>query len=148
MGIHIIDAFVHHAGQASRVRCESHRRAVPVDMDDTTSVLLGFRSGATGYLGTSVATGRIVRVQVFGTKGWLHLLDHHILEICDVNGAVTRQEFPKIDAERAELEAFADAVEGKATYPVRLEEAIHGVEIMEAAIRSAEKDADKVLIPR
>ena len=146
MGIHIIDAFVHLAGPASWVRCESHRRAVPVDMDDTTSVLMGFRSGATGYLGTSVATGRIVRVQVFGTKGWLHLLDHHLLEICDVNGVVTRKEFPRIDAERAELEAFADAVEGKADYPVPLDEAVQGVEIMEAAIRSAERDAEKIKI--
>jgi len=146
MGIHIIDAFVQLAGQASWVRCESHRRVVPVDTDDTTSVLLGFRSGATGYLGTMIATGRIVRVQVFGTKGWLHLLDHHLLDVCDVNGKVERKEFPAIDAERAELEAFADAVAGKAAYPVTPEEAIHGVEIMEAAVRSAQRDAEKVLL--
>jgi predicted dehydrogenase len=147
MGIHIIDAFVHLAGAAAWVRCESHRRAVRVDMDDTTSVLLGFRSGATGYLGTSVATGRIVRVQVFGTKGWLHLLDHHLLDVCDASGTVTRKEFPKIDAERAELEAFADAVAGRTAYPVPLEDAVHGVEIMEATIRSSARDAEKVTLP-
>lgn len=146
MGIHIIDAFVHLAGPAAWVRCESHRRAVPVDMDDTTSVLLGFRSGATGYLGTMVATGRIVRVQVFGTRGWLHLLDHHLLDVCDAGGNVQRMEFPKIDAERAELEAFADAVGGGAAYPVPLDEAVHGVEIMEAAIRSAARDAEKIAL--
>ena len=146
MGIHIIDAFVSLAGRASWVRCESHRRAVPVDMDDTTSVLMGFRSGATGYLGTMVATGRIVRVQAFGTKGWLHLLDHHILEIGDIDGKVERREYPKIDAERAELEAFADAVEGRSAYPVPPDEAIHGIEIMEAAVRSAERDAEKILL--
>ena len=144
MGIHIIDAFVHLAGPAAWVRCESHRRVLSVDMDDTSSVLLGFRSGATGYLGTMVATGRIVRVQVFGTKGWLHLLDHPLLEAGDVDGKVTRLQFPKIDAERAELEAFADAVEGKSVYPVPPEEAVHGIEIMEAAIRSGERDAEKV----
>jgi predicted dehydrogenase len=146
MGIHIIDAFVQLAGPASWVRCESHRRVVPVDTDDTTSVLLGFRSGATGYFGTMIATGRIVRVQVFGTKGWLHLLDHHLLDVCDIDGKVERMEFPKIDAERAELEAFADAVEGKSAYPVPPEEAIHGIEIMQAAVRSAALDAGKILL--
>ncbi len=146
MGIHIIDAFIHLAGPVSWVRCESHRRAVSVEMDDTTSVLLGFRSGATGYLGTSVATGRIVRVQVFGTKGWLHLLDHHLLEVADINGKVERLEFPKIDAERAELEAFAAAVSGGPAYPVPVDEAIHGVEVMEATFRSAERDAEKMKI--
>lgn len=144
MGIHIIDAFIHLAGEVSWVRCESHRRALKVDMDDTTSVLMGFRSGATGYLGTSVATGRIVRVQVYGTRGWLHLLDHHILEACDIDGKVERLEFPKIDAERAELEAFAAAACGGAPYPVPVDEAVHGVEVMSAAIHSAVRDAEKV----
>jgi predicted dehydrogenase len=116
-------------------------------MDDTTSVLLGFRSGATGYLATMVATGRMVRVQVFGTKGWLHLLDHHLLDVCDAGGGVQRMEFPKIDTERAELEAFADAAGGGAAYPVPLAEAVHGVEIMEAAIRSAARGAEKVELP-
>ena len=115
-------------------------------MDDTTSVLMGFRCGATGYLGTLVATGRIVRVQVFGTKGWLHLLDHHLLDVCDADGCVERIEFPKIDAERAELEAFADAVEGSAAYPVSPEDAVHGIEIMEAAIRSGARDAEKIAL--
>jgi predicted dehydrogenase len=55
-------------------------------------------------------------------------------------------EFPKIDAERAELEAFADAVEGKSAYPVPPEEAIHGIEIMQAAVRSAALDAGKILL--
>jgi predicted dehydrogenase len=144
MGIHILDAFIHLAGPVDWVRCESHRQAVAVNMDDTTSLLLRFRSGATGYVGTMIATGRMVRVQVFGTRGWLHLLDHHLLETCDVNGRVERLEFPKVDIERAELEAFADAVEGTGAYPVTAEEAVHGVEVMEAAILSATRDGEKV----
>jgi predicted dehydrogenase len=144
MGIHILDAFIHLAGPVDWVRCESHRQAVTVDLDDTTSVLLRLRSGATAYLGTMIATGRIVRVQVFGTKGWLHLLDHHLLDVCDVNGNVERIEFPGVDIERAELEAFADAVQGAGAYPVSLEEAVHGIEVMEAAIRSAARGGEKI----
>ena len=144
MGIHILDAFIHLAGPVDWVRCESHRQAVAVELDDTTSALLRFRSGATGYVGTMIATGRIVRVQVFGTKGWLHLLDHHVLEICDVSGRVERIEFPRVDIERAELEAFADAVQGAGAYPVSPEDAVHGIEVMEAAILSAARGGEKI----
>jgi len=148
MGIHIIDAFIHLLGPVGSVRCESQRKVLAVDMDDTTSAFLRFESGATGYLSTLTATGRIVRVQVFGTRGWLHLLDHHVLESCDIEGQVRRTEFPKVDIERLELEAFADAVAGKAKYPVSAEDVVHGVAVMEAAIRSAAHGGDRVRIAR
>ena len=144
MGIHIIDAFIHLVGTVASVRCESQRKVLSVDLDDTTSALLRFENGATGYLSTLTATGRIVRVQVFGTRGWLHLLDHQILERCDIDGRVTRVEFPAVDAERLELEAFARAVKNDAPYPVSFEEAVHGVAVMEAAIHSAARDGERM----
>lgn len=146
MGIHIIDAFIHLAGTVASVRCESQRRVLKVDMDDTTSTFLRFAGGATGCLSTINATARIVRVQVFGTRGWLHLLDHHILEICAIDGSVRRTEYPKVDTERAELEAFADAVAGAATYPVPVEDVIHGIAVMEAAVRSARSDGERLAV--
>jgi myo-inositol 2-dehydrogenase/D-chiro-inositol 1-dehydrogenase len=117
-----------------------------VDLDDTTSVLLRFGSGASGYLSTLTATGRLVRVQIFGTTGWLHLLDHHILERCDIDGRVTRTEFPVVDAERLELEAFAESVSGQKPYPVSTEDAVHGVAVMQAAIQSAARDGERVIL--
>jgi predicted dehydrogenase len=117
-----------------------------VDLDDTTSVLLRFGSGASGYLSTLTATGRLVRVQIFGTKGWLHLLDHHLLERCDIDGRVTRAEFPVVDAERLELEAFAHAISGNKPYPVTAQDAIHGVAVMQAAIQSAASDGERVTV--
>lgn len=146
MGIHIIDAFIGLAGPIASMRCESLRRALQVDLDDTTTAFARFASGASGCIGTLTATGRLFRLQVFGTRGWLHLLDHRILEICDLEGRVRRVEFPQLDIERAELEAFADAVAGVAPYPLPLEDAIHGVAVMEAAIRSARKDGERVAV--
>ena len=146
MGIHIVDAFIHLVGPVRSVRCESQRKVLSVDLDDTTSAFVRFENGATGYLSTLTATGRIVRVQVFGTRGWLHLLDHHVLETADIDGRVTREEFPKVDIERLELEAFAGAAAGKAKYPVSAEEAIHGVAVMQAAIQSAARDGERVSI--
>jgi len=143
MGIHIIDAFIHLAGQITAVRCESQRKVLAVDLDDTTSMFARFENGATGTLSTLTATGRVVRVQVFGTRGWLHLLDHHILEECDIDGNVRRNEYAKVDIERAELESFAEAVSGKAPYPVPVEDAIHGVAVMHAAILSARSNGER-----
>ena len=144
MGIHIIDAFIHLVGRIASVRCESQRKVLSVDLDDTTSALMRFETGATGYLSTLTASGRIVRIQVFGTRGWLHLLDHHILERCDIEGRVSRAEFPAVDAERLELEAFAKAVSGGEPFPVTPEEAIHGVAVMQAAFQSADRDGERV----
>ena len=140
MGIHIIDAFIHLAGPIAAIRCDSQRRMLDVELDDTTTAFARFASGASGSMSTLTAAGGIVRLQVFGTRGWLHLLDHHILEICDVEGRVCRIEYPQVDIERAELEAFADAVAGVEPYPVPVEEAVHGVAVMEAAIRSAQRE--------
>ena len=146
MGIHIIDAFIHLVGGIRSVRCESHRKVLAVHLDDTTSVFVRFESGATGYLSTLTATGRIVRVQVFGTRGWLHLLDHHVLECCNIDGKVARTEYPHTDIERRELEAFARAAEGNGTYPVLIDEVVHGIAVMQAAIQSATRDAEQVSI--
>ena len=134
------------AGPIVAIRCESQRRVLDVDLDDTTSAFARFASGATGCISTLTATRRIVRLQVFGTRGWLHLLDHRILEICDIDGKVRRIEYPHVDIERAELEAFADAVAGVEQYPVPVEEAVHGVAVMEAAIRSARSEGQRVAV--
>jgi len=39
-----------------------------------------------------------------------------------------------------ELEAFADAINGVAPYPVTADEGIHGAAVFEAVINSAEKE--------
>jgi predicted dehydrogenase len=144
MGIHVIDAFIHLAGPIASVRCESRRLALKIEMDDTTHATLRFASGASGYIGTVAATGRATRVQIFGSKGWAHMSDHETLDTADLSGAVKPRDFPKTDIERRELEAFAAAIAGKAAYPVAVEEAIHGVAVMEACLKSATKDGERV----
>jgi predicted dehydrogenase len=148
MGIHIIDAFIHLVGRIGTVRCESHRKVLAVDLDDTTSACVRFENGATGYLSTLTATGRMVRVLIFGTHGWLHLLDHHILERCDIDGRLERTEYPATDIERSELEAFARAAEGRAAYPVAVDDVVHGIAVMQAAIQSAARDGERIPVPR
>lgn len=140
MGIHIVDAFIYLGGPISKVSAQSAGLVLDVDMDDTTSVMLRFEHGASAYLSTLVATARQWRLQVFGTKAWAQMRDHHILDLCriDQQEAVTKT-YRATDIELAELEAFARACQGGAEYAVTLEEAVHGIAVQAAIIESATK---------
>ena len=69
LGIHMIDALVYLLGPIARVAAQAYRRAVPVDIDDTTSVLFAFESGVSGYLGTLFACPHTSYINVYGTGG-------------------------------------------------------------------------------
>src|SRR5262245_8645915 len=69
MGVHAIDGMIDLGGEIDSVFCQSVRRVVQVDSDDTTSMLFRMKNGATGYLGTITATGPGFSFQVFGSKG-------------------------------------------------------------------------------
>ncbi len=138
MGIHIIDAFIHLGGPIAEVRAHSSGLVLDVDMDDTTSVMLNFENGVSAMFSTLCATARQWRLQVFGTKGWVQLRDHHVFDTCrnDQQQAETKV-FPETDIEFAELQAFAAACQGGAEYSVTLEDAVHGIAIQDAIIDSA-----------
>ena len=47
---------------------QAKRRAVPVDIEDTTSAILGFAAGPTGYLGSLFACPYTSYLNVYGTE--------------------------------------------------------------------------------
>ena len=51
MGVHAIDGMIDLGGEIEQVFCQSFRRVVQVDSDDTTSMLFRMKNGASGYLG-------------------------------------------------------------------------------------------------
>ena len=57
MGVHAIDGMIDLCGPIDTVYCQSFRRVVAVDADDTTSMLFRMKDGMSGYLGTMTATG-------------------------------------------------------------------------------------------
>src|SRR3989304_4822315 len=73
MGVHAVDGMIDLCGPIGQVYCQSFRRVVEVDSDDTTSILFRMKEGMSGYLGTMTATGPGFSFQVFGSKGWLRL---------------------------------------------------------------------------
>lgn len=137
LGIHLIDAMINLLGPIDRVFAQSTGRVLQ-EIDDTTSVLFHFRSGASANLTTLLATPTYFRFHLFGSAAHAELRGPDRLELTRLgDGGAEVTDFPPIDLERAELEAFADAVAGGTSFPVCAADAIHGAAVFEAIIRSA-----------
>ena len=140
-GIHTLDGMIQIAGLVTSVYAFSDKRKLPadVDMDDTTSMLLKFASGATGTLSTVFVTADLYRMHVFGSKGWIEMRGDTELIMRGLQGQPERITLPAVDKEKAELEAFADAAEEKKNFVVPAGEAVNGIAVLEAIVASAAK---------
>ncbi len=136
-GIHMIDGMLGLFGRFRTTTARSLRQALTHDIDDTTFMTFTFDSGLTGYLGALSATPFMWRLQVFGSAGWIELRDETRFEHRRMEGEPEVIEYPFVDTRRVELEAFADAIAGKAAYPIPVEDAIHGVSVFETIPRAA-----------
>ncbi len=131
-GIHILDGMISMVGPVRSLLAQSSRRVVAVEHDDTTSMLLRFGNGVTGYLGTIAVGPDFWRLHVFGTTGWAEVRGEHTLTVCKAGGQPVVTEYPPTDTLKDSLEAFADAVAGGKPHPVSLEDAINSSAVLEA----------------
>jgi len=143
LGIHSLDTLIHLCGLVTEVDARSQRRAIPIDIDDTTVMLLGFENGMTGYLGCMATGARIWFVRVQGSKGCAEIRDNRRLYRIDENGAPQEVPLehagdPAITSLAAELEAFARAATGGTPYPITPEEMVNATATLAAISESAE----------
>ena len=148
-GVHVVDAFLYLSGHIESVHAQSFRRALNYGIDDTTSMLYRFRNGATGYLGTVIATAETWRMQVFGSTGWVEVGDvEHLttwqMKVCyvDPQNLLVHHKpqvltYPQTSTECAELENFAQAVTEKRPLAVPGGDEVHNVAVLEAILKSA-----------
>jgi predicted dehydrogenase len=137
-GVHMLDCFVNLVGPVKRVTTQLVQWKPPPGALDSLSVLLEFRNGISGTLAMVRATPRVWRLHVFGTTG---NVENH-----DETGLVLRlsgrphecRTLPEVDTLRLELEAFADALEGRAPYPIPYDQMIDTVAVFEAIVRSVQ----------
>jgi predicted dehydrogenase len=147
LGVHMIDLLTWLGGSAERVTAISKRRAAPVDIDDTTAALMTFASGASGYLGSHFACPYTSFLNVYGTAANAFAgIDAGSLSVQRPGEPAQAIELTPVDTLKAELEEFAAACRGEATFRVRPEEAIHNVAVMEAIVQSAAQGAAPVEI--
>jgi predicted dehydrogenase len=146
-GVHIVDGMVNIAGLVDTVFAFSGRLQLAIDVDDTTSCLLRFAGGVTGYLGTLHATSAFYRIHTFGSKGALEMRGETELLVSDLKGNVSRIAYDIADKERAGLEAFADAVAGGVKFVIQPAEIVNTVAVMEAVAASARSGKSVTIDP-
>jgi predicted dehydrogenase len=135
-GLHVLDAFVSVLGPVRRVYARlSPREAGPPPLD-SAMLALDFAGGVTGTLATVRATPFFWRVHVFGTAGSVEVLDE-VTVVRRRSGAKPEiVTLAAIDVLAGELAAFADAVEGRAPYPVPEQDVLATLVAFEAALHS------------
>lgn len=159
LGIHMVDGMIDLFGQITEVTCQSLHRATPAGTQDTTSILLAFAEGMTGYVSCMTATSPSYRFCVYGSAGIAEIRGQHLDEFtfapapdAPLSGHATakpveRHSLPGFDTVAAELSAFAAAVAGRAPFPITPDEMIHGAAVFEAIAASAAANS-KVQVQR
>jgi predicted dehydrogenase len=154
MGVHAVDGMIDLCGDIDQVYCQSFRRAVEIDADDTTSILFRMKEGMSGYLGTMTATGGGFNFQVYGSKGFVKLegMTHvagapseerrfRLFGNCTykpVKGPAETWQAAQFDVGREALDLFARAAAGGDPFPIPTSEMVPGAAVTEAIVRSAE----------
>lgn len=140
IGIHLVDGIIDLAGPIEEVFCRSVRRFTKLETEDTTSVSLQLKSGATASLMCSIVAPLSYRFAVIGTKG-IAAVSTTGLDRFDWQplggGAPECTMTSGFDTVRAELEAFAKAINSGGGYRISHDEMIHGSAVLEAAVISA-----------
>jgi predicted dehydrogenase len=145
-GIHVLDAFIHLMGPVQSVSAQLVSRKSPPDPIDMLSAMFRFTSGATGLFSTLRSTPSYRRVHVFGPAGSAEALGDTELIIRRSGLPVQQLRFAPVDSLRAELEAFADTVAGRAAYPITSDEMLDTIAAFEALVASANRDGQLIVL--
>jgi predicted dehydrogenase len=148
-GIHLVDLSVSLMGPAESVCASVQQLDSPLVNGDTLAVLAKFRGGGHALVTAILATPYAGRLAVYGSKGWAEVRDKSHPEkpegwtlTTSLRGEAVRVvDFPPAPAVLANLETFADAIEGRAAYPVPHEQMIATVSALEAIVRSTRSGA-------
>jgi predicted dehydrogenase len=150
LGIHGLDLCIAVNGPAASVTASMS--SIISDKGETLAILIRFKNGANAVISSLFGPPFSIRFAVFGNKGWSEVHDKSHpqaptgwLVTRGKHGAPQeRLEYPATSIVRANLEAFADAVAGRAPYPVPYEDMIANIAAFEAIAKSA--DTGKTVI--
>ncbi len=135
-GLHILDAFLNIIGPVRRVRGQLIVRKPPPVPRDVAALIMEFANGVSGMMATVRASPLYWRVHVFGDKASAESVGEHELVVHRSNAAPERLTLEPVNALRVELEAFADAIEGRAPFPVSAADMLATVGAFEAVVRA------------
>lgn len=145
MGIHLSDLYVSLFGPVREVFASTASRVAYPENGDVISAMLRFESGATGYFNAILVTPHYLCLTVFGSDAWVEVRNEthpdtpgpSTLTLQHRGGRREVRQYEWVDTVRANVEAFAMAIEGKAPYPFTDAEKIGNIAVLEAVARSA-----------
>jgi len=135
-GLHALDAMVSICGPVRQVRAQLLRYREEIPPLDAMSALYEFESAASGLLATVRATPFYWRVHAFGTEASAEVLGETELVLRHSGQPPQKMSLEPLDSLRAELEAFADAIEGRAAYPISEAQMLATMGAFEATLKA------------
>ncbi len=144
-GVHMLDAMIELAGPVRRVQALLLSHKPPPDPLDSLSVLLEFECGVSGMLAAVRSTPAFTRVHAFARHASAEMLGRTNLVLRKSAAEPEHLTFAPIDTVRVNLEAFADAVTGKAPYPITASQILATVSAFEAitkAVKTGQKGVE------
>jgi len=135
-GLHVLDALINLGGPMRCVDAKLFERKAPPDPRDVLAVLAEFASGATGMMATVRAAPMFWRIHVFGTKGMAEARDEDTLILGQIGETPQTHVYDHVDSLKVLVDAFADAVEGRAPFPVATTQMLDLIGAFEAIITS------------
>jgi predicted dehydrogenase len=146
IGVHLVDGMIDLFGEIESVYCLNARRAAP-HADDTTAVMMKFKSGMPATFTGCFATVPGYRFEAAGSGGTGeitgHFLDRLVITPMPKGKFGTPAtehetiETPGFNMLGAALDAFAVAVHEKRPFDIPHDQIRHGVAVFEAIVRSA-----------
>ena len=147
-GVHLLDHMIEFGGEIAGVQCVIGRHGV-AHVDDTTSLLLTFRSGVTGLLFCTISTGPNYNFSLYGSRGHAEVSDttldlFRFTPIPDraPDGPVRQPESEVIrnhgvSMVQAEMLDFARCITDGRPFFVPIADVLHGIAVMDAITHSA-----------
>jgi predicted dehydrogenase len=136
-GVHMLDAIVAVAGPVRRVQALLLSHKPPPDPLDSLSAILEFASGVSGTLAMVRSTPGYFRLHAFGREASAEALFRTDLVVRRSGKEPQHLSLPPVDSVRTNLEAFADAVAGRAPYPIPTSDMLSTVAAFEAITEAA-----------
>ena len=147
LGIHLSD-FCVFPGIGKDCLCKNWLNSLGASKKDTLSVNIRFKNNVTASLAVMISTPFYGRFTVFGEKGWVEIREVSNVDFddpaefiyCDKHGKRVVEEHPVVNTVKLNFEEWADAVAGRSTYRINIDEVVSNVQILESIINSAEKN--------
>lgn len=139
LGIHLVDSMIYLFGEIEEVYCQSLKRVVTIDTEDTTSVLMKFKNGMSASFIASLVGPFKYQFMVIGSDGIATISKPTFedFEWAPREGEIVTENLPGFNTLKAELEAFSDSVSTGEPFPVSQDDIVHGISVLEACVQSA-----------